>query len=74
MRSPKNPAPPDLRKWVVELEPGVCLAPWHGDPGRTLVRESARVYDSRHEAAQALRHARLFRAFRYAKFVEVRDA
>lgn len=49
--------------WIVTLEPGCWLAPWRGDPGRTLVRASARVYPTELGARRALHRARKFRPF-----------
>ena len=48
---------------VVELEKGVWLAPWKGDPGRTLVQSSARKFNSKHSARRALMLARRYRPF-----------
>ena len=44
--------------YVVALEPGVWLAPWEGDPGRTLVLENAKRYPSERSAKRALQKAR----------------
>ncbi len=52
---------------VVELEPGVWIAPWKGDPGRTLVVTSAKVYGSQATADRALKAARQFRPFPHAR-------
>jgi len=40
--------------YIVEIDKGVWLAPWVGDPGRTLVKDSARKYTSLHGAKTAL--------------------
>lgn len=56
--------PPVIGKitgWRVELEPGVWLAPWDGDPGRTLVKASATVFPTVNEASAALDRASDFR-------------
>jgi len=39
--------------WIVEIDEGVWLAPWQGDPGRTLVKESAKRYKTLHGAKVA---------------------
>jgi hypothetical protein len=52
--------------WVVELEPGVWLAPWEGDPGRTLVESSAKRFETMAAAALALTRARNSRPFPHA--------
>lgn len=53
--------------YIVELEEGVWLATWQGDPGRTLVKESARQFGSRHGARVALGSARRYSPFPHAK-------
>lgn len=58
--------------YVVELEPDVFIAPWHGDPGRTLVLNSAKVFGYPGYARAALRAARKYGyAFADAKVVPV---
>lgn len=52
-----------MSRWIVELEHGVWLADRDGDPGRTLVRESALQFTSRQSARQALGTAREYRPF-----------
>lgn len=53
--------------WTVELEAGVWLAPWKGDPGRTLVGDSAKGFGTRHGARAALGQARRHRPFARAE-------
>jgi hypothetical protein len=60
-------------RYIVELEPGVWIAPWTGDPGRTLVEKNARKYSRRQDAKGALTQARKFRPFPHARIVEVDD-
>ncbi len=55
------------RGWIVEIEQGLWLAKWQGDPGRTLVKDSARMYDSQFAAQCALQRARKFSPFQNAK-------
>ena len=55
--------------YIVELEPGVWLAEWSGDPGRTLDRGFAKRYERRDSAMRFLRKARLYRPFRDAKII-----
>lgn len=57
--------------YIVELEQGVWLAPWSGNPGRTLKKSSARLYANEHSAAIALGKARKFRKFRNAVITAV---
>lgn len=52
-----------MKYFVVRLHQGCWLAPWAGDPGRTLVRDSARLYESQRSAGLALRRARQCRPF-----------
>ena len=49
--------------FIVELENGVWLAPWRGDPGRTLVRDTARRFRTKAAAHRAIAAAALFRGF-----------
>jgi hypothetical protein len=52
---------------IVEIQPGCWLAPWTGDPGRTLVRKSAKVFPSEWAARCAIaRHRSLGRRLPYA--------
>lgn len=50
-------------RFIVRLEPGVWIAPWKGDPGRTLVRASAKQFPTERSARRALSKARRFREF-----------
>ena len=52
--------------FIVELENGVFIAPWEGDPGRTLVEANARRYRNEKSAQQALWQAREYREFKNA--------
>jgi len=47
----------------VELEPGVWLAEWDGDPGRTLDEKNATEFETMLEAVVALNKAREYRPF-----------
>ena len=40
--------------YIIELERGVWIAPWDGDPGRTLIRENAHTFRTRAAAERAL--------------------
>lgn len=55
--------------FIVELEDGCWIAPWAGDPGRTLVRENARGFATHAAAEEALQAARQFRPFRNGRIV-----
>jgi hypothetical protein len=57
-------------RWLVELESGVWIAAWGGDPGRTTRRENAQAYESREVAAAALDRARQWRPFERARIYE----
>ncbi|MBE7649150.1 hypothetical protein [Tenacibaculum finnmarkense] len=48
---------------IVQLEDGVYLADWIGDPGRTLKIENAKVFKNQDQATNALKEARKFRPF-----------
>lgn len=49
--------------YIVRLDDECWLAPWRGDPGRTLVEASARTFASRHGARVALGFARRYSPF-----------
>lgn len=53
--------------WTVELESGVWLASWEGDPGRTLFGLNAMGFGTRAEAVAALKAARSYRPFASAE-------
>ena len=56
--------------YIVELESGVWLASGHGDPPRTLVRDSAKQFNTEAGARRALQDARYYRPFLAAKVEE----
>ena len=58
-------------RYIVCLEPGVWVAPWSGDPGRTLVQQNAQRFKRRSTAQQALNRARKYRPFPFAVIEEV---
>lgn len=51
-------------RYIVELEKGCWLAPWEGDPGRTVVRANAKLFNTRLGALRAANKARIMRGFR----------
>jgi hypothetical protein len=59
-------------KYIIELEPGVWAAKWPGDPGRTLVPESAKRFNSESAAKKHLANIRRkFTPFLYAEIKQV---
>lgn len=57
-----------MKKYViVELEEGVWLAPWDGDPGRSIVEDNAKKFPTRSTAKRALKKAQELRPFSNAK-------
>ena len=58
-----------LDRYIVQLEPGVWVAPWEGDPGRTVRIENAKRFRSEKIANEALNAARLYRPFKSAKLI-----
>lgn len=60
---------------IVELEPGVWLAEGEGDPPRTLVKDSAKRFQSGPAAVGALCRARAFsgRSFDDASIVYINE-
>lgn len=59
-----------MKKYIIELEKNVWIAPIFGDPGRTTVIECADIFHSKKKAEIALKQARVFRPFFDAKIVE----
>lgn len=57
--------------FIVELEDGVWLANWEGDPGRTLRRDNAKQFDTKKKAQNALKRARKFRSFLDAQILNL---
>lgn len=57
----------DPSVWLVELERGVWVAPWDGDPGRTLRAENAQRFVLHSDAEKALAKARRFHPFKRAR-------
>ena len=54
--------------WIAEIEKGVYLAGWHGDPGRTGVKRNAVRYSKEEYAVKAIAEARAnYRPFIDAK-------
>jgi hypothetical protein len=49
--------------FIVELETGVYIAHWDGDPGRTLVKTSARRFRNKSSAWKAVEQAQEYRDF-----------
>ncbi len=56
-------------KHVVQLESGVWLAGWSGDPGRTLDPSNAKEFLSKRAATSALAAARKHRPFKNARII-----
>jgi hypothetical protein len=57
--------------FIVQLEPGVWLANWCGDPGRTCVEAGALRLRSLASAERELAGARKYRPFVDAQIVEL---
>lgn len=60
-----------MTEYIVELESNVWLAPWSGDPGRTLAKGNAKVFATYNRARRALAAAREYRPFASAMISEV---
>lgn len=58
--------------FIVKLDHGVYIAPWSGDPGRTLVVDNAKVFTTQTKAALALSAARRYRPFPSAEILEIK--
>ncbi len=50
-------------KYIVKLEDKCWIAPWDGDPGRTVVKTNAQKFDTLTKAKIALRQALRYRSF-----------
>lgn len=50
-------------KYIVELEKGVWIASWDGDPGRTVVKQHAKIFENIDAARIALDGAKEYRDF-----------
>lgn len=59
--------------FIVELESGVWLAAWPGDPGRTLLKKMANQFKTIGRVKKALTDARKYRRFNDAKIEEVKQ-
>lgn len=57
--------------YIIELEPGCWYAGNWGDPGRTLVINSAKLYGSERAAKRGLAVARTYRPFANARICGV---
>lgn len=57
--------------YILELEDRVWLAPWDGDPGRTLDINNAIKFINISGAFKELKYARKFRPFKHAKVVAI---
>ena len=60
----------NTKKYIVELEHNCYSADWAGDPGRTTVKENAKIFNQRGAIAR-LSHDRKFRPFKNARILEV---
>lgn len=49
--------------YIVQLEQGVWLADWEGDPGRTLDIRTAKPFKTERAANRALKKAQEYRPF-----------
>ena len=60
-------------RWVVQLEKGVWIADWEGDPGRTIVKRNRRGFRNKEDAQTALTKAREYRPISKAKIIKIED-
>lgn len=60
-------------KYIVELEQGVWIAKWDGDPGRTVVKDYAKVFTDKKKAKIALEKCREYRLFTDAIIKEIKQ-
>ena len=57
--------------YIIKLQEGCWIADWEGDPGRTIIKENAKLFHGKRKAANALIRARYYRPFRDAKIVKI---
>lgn len=62
-----------LTRWVVELERGVWIAEWSGDPGRTTNKTWAKRYATAPAAKRGLWWARRHRLFQEARVYSIQS-
>jgi hypothetical protein len=62
-----------MDRYIVELEPGVWYAEWSGDPGRTLDRRFAKVFETYDDAVRGKARARRMRPFKSALIQAVQE-
>ncbi len=60
-------------EYICELEKGVWIASWDGDPGRTLAIENAERFKKKSSAWEAIEKAQGIRPFRNARVIPVGD-
>jgi len=60
--------------YIIELEKGIWLAPWEGDPGRTLKKENARRFRTKKEANRMLIMALLMRQFKGSRVINLGES
>tara|TARA_R110001592_G_scaffold32728_1_gene114379 strand:- start:1030 stop:1224 length:195 start_codon:yes stop_codon:yes gene_type:complete len=60
-----------MKNYIIELESNCWVAKWEGDPGRTIVKKNAEIFNNKLKAEQALKYARMFRPFKFAKIIRV---
>jgi len=63
--------------YIVQFWPGCYFAPWTGDPGRTLVLKSAKIYETADKARLAIERAKKMfprRSYYQCEIIAVGDA
>jgi len=59
------------RVFIVELETGCYLSDGYGDPARTLIQASAKMFDKSWKALKALDKAMQYRDFKTPKILPI---
>lgn len=62
-----------MKRYLAILEQGVFIAPWSGDPGRTLDFDKARLFIKKSDAWRAIEKAQKYRKFKSARVEEITD-
>lgn len=47
-----------ITRWIVTMDNDMWFAPWNGDPGRTCIRNSAKIYRTERKAERAIGEAK----------------
>lgn len=58
-----------VKMYIVKLENKCWVAPWDGDPGRTVVEKNAEKFKTKKAAEKAKKSAQKYRPFKFAQII-----